>query len=106
MTSGIECRGGQIGKHGKDHERIFLRPWEELVGILEKISVEERFLVLNLRTGNNRIRLHFAAHSSEAEQIQYVLADCSLGTRVGLIMTDSMAKPFLLRMIRKTSRVS
>ncbi len=103
MTSRIECKGMQTGKHGKDHERIFLRPWEELVGIFEKISVEEHFLVLYLRTGNSRIRLDSATHSPEAEQIQYVLADCSAGTRVGLIMTDSMARPFLLRRIRKTS---
>ena len=103
MTSGIECKGRQMGKHGKDCERIFLRPWEELVGILEKVSVEEHFLVLYLRTGNSRIRLDFAAHSSEAEQIQYVFADCSVGTKVGLVMTDSKAKPFLLRRIRKMS---
>lgn len=104
MPSRIECRDRQRDKHRKEehYEKVQVRPWQELVGILEEVSVEEPLLVLDLKAGINRIRLEFAALSPEAKQIRHFFRNTSVGSRVGIIMTDSKTKPILLREIHRT----
>jgi hypothetical protein len=88
-------------KIGEQFEMILLRPWQEIVGVLEVAFLEEPFFTVQLGTGGRSVRLAFEADSSETDQILDVLADYPIGVKVGIIMTDSNTKPFSIREFRK-----
>lgn len=100
MTTRLEA--GCVNKDRRSgegaSELTFLKPWQEVVGVLEEVTVEQFLLVVRMRAGNNCLRLAFPADSAEANEVERFLADCSTGCQIGLIATDSK-KHLLLREI-------
>lgn len=99
MTGRVELEGQQVEPSMEEalSERTFLKPWQEIVGVLEAAFLEEPTFTVQLRTGGSAVRLAFEADSPETEQIQDALAHYSIGAKVGIIMTDSKTKPLLIR---------
>lgn len=101
MSSTIEYEDGSKDiLKGEHHRTVFLKPWQELVGVFELMSIEEGSFVLQLRTKAGPIRLVFAGNIPGGERLRELLADCSPGSRIGLLRTDLDTAFILLRRIQ------
>ena len=76
------------GNSSLSSEAVSLEPWEELVGELRHIDVDETRIVVELSTGT----LVVGVPSREAKLIQRNLVDCE-GTHVSILRTDSPETP-------------
>ena len=102
ITAGIEHENGsKTASRADEHfEAAFLKPWQEVVGNLESAIAEGLPLRIVLRTKAGPVRLVLEGISPEAHEIRDFLANCPDGSLIGVLRTDSMTKPFLLRRIR------
>lgn len=80
---------------------LTLRPWQEVVGILEGSFIEGPFFILKLRIGRKPVRLSFDAENLGTESIRAALKDVSTGTKIGVTMTDAETETLLFREVRE-----
>lgn len=85
----------------KNPKTIVLELWQEIVGRLELLFVEEESLVLQLRTEAKSVRLLLELQSPATERIRDVLAECPINSRLGVVITDNEMEPILVRRIKE-----
>lgn len=73
-----------------------LRPWEECVGIFEKLEMDEIEVAVILSNRNKKIRLAFPANESEADIVKKELKTCTSGTRITILRTDDASRPLVI----------
>ncbi|MFQ6106731.1 MAG: hypothetical protein ACE5QF_09380 [Thermoplasmata archaeon] len=96
---GEKGHGDVLTEHAPS-ERMSLKPWQEIVGNLEHVSYDdENLLEVRMTTKDGLVGLVFHRDSPEAKQIHDALLDLPRGSRIGLLRTDSMSNPILIRTV-------
>ena len=92
-------------KEKKPLKRVMLKEmhlglWDEFVGIYEKLQTSKFDLVVILSCNGARVRLTFPADTAKIDPVKKELSSYKSGTRIGLLRTDEVSSPFLVRTIR------
>jgi len=71
---------------------ISLDPWQEIVGRLTAVNVEDDVVVLTMTVSNRQIKVKVPNLPIDPQEF--------LGKLVGLLRTDDPSQPFVLRRIK------
>jgi len=85
------------------HQEAHLQPWQEAIGHLDALQVNENDVVLTLSRAYRNLKITFPAHSPEAQTITQTLANTPKGTKIAILKTDDPQKPLLLRILNATT---
>lgn len=85
------------------HQETHLHPWEEAIGHLEALQVNEDEVTLTLTRTYRELKITFPRNSPEAQTITQTLANTPKGTKIALLKTDDPQKPLLLRILNATT---
>lgn len=73
--------------------------WSELVGRFVRLEIGKSQVSVVLSCGVGHIILSFPTESSESETLQRELSSVKPGIKVGLLRTDDMSRPLLVRLV-------
>ena len=94
-----ENRHNHVSREEGRFETATLKPWQEVVGRVKRLSFKGSHLEVEIATRDEQLRLSFETDSPEGDRIRRNLLSCPVGSLVGLLRTDSESDPILIRTI-------
>lgn len=81
------------------HQETHLRPWDETIGHLDALQVNEDNVVLTLSRAYRNLKIAFPRCSPEAQTLTQTLTSIAKGTKIALLKTDSTEKPLIVKVL-------